>query len=908
MTVALPPEVNIISIYYLVSYSKSIMFIFKKCFGTLFLLQLAFQLFGQQKNIDFETYKSWPRITPEKISNDGKYLTYNTSKSSGGDCLTVEALDHYWKREIRGVVESKFTEDSRALIFMTLHDSMCILDLSRDTMQYIANVGSFKIPKRGDGQWVAYWQEGSDRKLVIYNLHAQQRRLLENVSDFDFNDEGQALWMQTEKEKDGLTSTSLDLLNLQTGKVSIINRGSKNSYVQFDRAGVSLGFLATDSLSTSLRYYMLGMDSAIKLVDLAGTGRVISTRRNFIFSKSGDKIFFVSEKRKTLDSIGSVPKTGVRIQSYRDKLLESQSDPGLVWSSVQLSDSSRIVQLEDANNFGLYLGEYQHSDNFLFEEKGVDQSDGYPLHISSNINLILVNTNDGQRRVIATALNYNALSVSPTGKYIIWFDLQKGQWFTYNVGSGLRRNITEHINSLFAEELHIPTRPFSGPYGLVGWSEGDSTVILQDHYDLWEVDPDSKHAPVSLSHGYGKMHTIEMRYLNFNTENPKPFAMGDTLILLAFNHQTKESGFFRLILENQGKLERLRMEARMFFYEFVPHESPGTQFPYYPMKAKFANRYIVGRMSATEYPNLYSSIDLIDFRPVTNFAPEKQYNWYTTELYHWMLPDGRRAEGVLYKPQNFDAKRKYPIIFFYYEKYSDALNAYIHPALSDGVLNIPWYVSNGYLVFVPDIYVKEGHPGESAYNSVVSAALYFSKVSFVDAKHMALQGHSYGGFETNYIVSRTSRFAAAAPSAAVVDLISSYGSAISYYEQGQGAIGVSLWDGLSLYINNSALFRADKVTTPLLIMHNEKDYRVSYLQALEWFSALTHLGKKVWLLSYSGEGHVITKEDNQLDYSIRLSQFFNYFLKDAPPPKWMTQGLNPGFELDIKNKGFLPKR
>ncbi|HET6253303.1 MAG TPA: prolyl oligopeptidase family serine peptidase [Puia sp.] len=871
-------------------------------------MQLAFQLFGQQKKIDFETYKSWPTITPQEISNDGEYLTYNTNKPSEGDCLTVKALDYSWERELKGVVESKFTEDSRILIFRTLHDSLGILDLNRDTIRYWGNVRSFKIPKTGDGQWLAYWREGSDSKLVIYNLYTQQEVSFENVLNYDFNDEGESLWMQVEKEKDGVISTSLSLLNLDTEKIVVINRGSRNSHFQFDPGGKSLGFLATDSLSTTLRYYTPGMDSAVRVIDLSMIGRVISTQRDFIISKNGDKIFFVSERPKASESSDLAANAAVKIHSYRDELLDYQSDSGLAWSYVKLSDPSHIVQLEKGDNIMRYLGDYRHCDNFLLEERTVDRSNAYSIHFTDKVNLFLIDANDGQRRVIAIALNYADLSVSPTGKYIVWFDLQKGHWFTYNVGNGLTKNITEHVKSLFSEKLRIPNRPFGGPYGLVGWSKGDSAVILQDHYDLWEIDPDSKHAPVNLSHAYGKIHAIELRYLNLNFEDSKAFAMGDTLILAAFNHQTKESGFFRLILEGQGKLERLGMQPRMFYYELFPHESPGTQFPYYPMKAKFADRYIVGRMSATEYPNLYSSRNLSDFQPITNLAPEKQYNWYTTELYHWRLLDGQRAEGVLYRPKNFDAKRKYPIIFFYYGKYADALNAYIHPALSNGVLNIPWYVSNGYLVFVPDIYVKEGHPGESAYNSVVSAALFFSKMNFIDANHMALQGHSYGGYETNYIVSRTSLFEAAASSAAVADLISSYGNSYNYYEQGQGAIGVSLWKGLDLYISNSALFRADKVTTPLLIMHNEGDYRVPYQQGVEWFNVLSRLGKEVWLLSYPGERHVIINGSNQLDYTIRLSQFFNYFLKDTPPPKWMTQGIKPGYELDIENKALWPKR
>jgi dipeptidyl aminopeptidase/acylaminoacyl peptidase len=376
--------------------------------------------------------------------------------------------------------------------------------------------------------------------------------------------------------------------------------------------------------------------------------------------------------------------------------------------------------------------------------------------------------------------------------------------------------------------------------------------------------------------------------MNFNNGGTRLIHPSDTLILVGFSLQKKENGFFRLILNGRSNLEKLVMEPRMYYYEFSPREDPGSFYPFFPIKAKFASKYIVERMSATEYPNLYVSDSLVKFCPITELAPQKEYNWYTTELYHWFLPGGKRGEGILYKPQDFDPSRKYPIIFFYYDKLSDALNNFINPALSDGIMNIPWFVSHDYLVFEPNIYFTEGYPGQSAFNSVVSAAQSLTKLPFIDSKHMGLQGHSFGGYETNYIVSHTNLFAAAASSAGFAEIISMYGLAEDYFEHGQGRMGVSMWERPDLYIKNSPLFNADKVTTPLLIMHSKQDESVPYYEGRGWFNGLAGLGKRVWMLTYFGEGHLIDNKDNRLDFSIRLSQFFDHFLKGAPPPKWMT--------------------
>ena len=319
------------------------------------------------------------------------------------------------------------------------------------------------------------------------------------------------------------------------------------------------------------------------------------------------------------------------------------------------------------------------------------------------------------------------------------------------------------------------------------------------------------------------------------------------------------------------------------------------------LKARDANMYVTRRMNAGEYPNLFVTQDFRDFSPLTELAPQKEFNWYVTELLRWPLPDGRMGEGILFKPENFDCEKKYPIIFHYYEKNAFNAHVFIHPELSEGAINIPSFVSNGYLVFVPDIEYKIGYPGESAYNSVVSAANYLAKMPWVDTRKMGLQGHSFGGFETNYIVSHSNLFVAAAPASAVSDLVTAYGELPKtwFYERRQGRIGATLWDRPDLYIANSPVFKADKVKAAVLIEYGRRDDSVvPYWQGLQWYNELKRLGRKVWMLGYEKEGHTIDEPKDQMDYSVRLAQFFDHFLKDAAAPKWMTNGENPGFELD----------
>jgi dipeptidyl aminopeptidase/acylaminoacyl peptidase len=302
-------------------------------------------------------------------------------------------------------------------------------------------------------------------------------------------------------------------------------------------------------------------------------------------------------------------------------------------------------------------------------------------------------------------------------------------------------------------------------------------------------------------------------------------------------------------------------------------------------------------MSATEYPNLVVTGDFKTFTPITAFEPQQNYTWLTSELVRWKTFAGHEGAGIIYKPEDFDPKKKYPIIFFYYEQMSDGLNYYPFPALCGGSINIAWFVSRGYLVFCPDIHYVPGDVGAGIYDEVVSAAQMMAGKPWVDAKRMGIQGHSFSGYETNYLVTRTGLFAAAASSAGASDLISMSGgagfascSAQSFVEFGQFRMAVPFWKNQEAYIRNSPVFQVKKIVTPLLILQNKNDGAIPWGQGVELFTALRRLRKPVWMLQYDGQGHVLNGK-SALDYTIRLTQYFDHYLRGLPEPKWMSVGI-----------------
>jgi dipeptidyl aminopeptidase/acylaminoacyl peptidase len=278
---------------------------------------------------------------------------------------------------------------------------------------------------------------------------------------------------------------------------------------------------------------------------------------------------------------------------------------------------------------------------------------------------------------------------------------------------------------------------------------------------------------------------------------------------------------------------------------------------------------------------------------------QSEYNWATVESVKWKAYDGQMLEGLLYKPENYDPNQKYPLLFYYYELNSDNLHNYQAPKPSASIINPTEYASGGYLVFVPDIRYQPGKPAQGAYNSIMSAADYLLKNYPIDDKRMGLQGQSWGGYQSAMLITMTTRFAAAMAGAPVSNMISAYGgirwgSGLNrqfQYESTQSRIGATIWQKPDLYVENSPLFHLPKVQTPLLIMANDKDGAVPWYQGIELYNGLRRLNKPCWMLNYNEDDHNLTKLANKYDLSLRMRQFFDHYLMNAPAPTWMTTGI-----------------
>jgi len=751
----------------------------------------------------------------------------------------------------------------------------------------------------GDDATADATSEGTD--LIIRSLNDTTQKIFKLVNEYFFDKKGTKLLIETSKNsKDSNSKAYVLIYELQSGKIDTVMKGfNDGKNYAFDEEGNQLLFVAErDSSSKALQkfyklwYYTNGQDSAKLLVSKATSGMpkgyTVSDDATLSFSKDGKKVFFGTAVIKPPKDTNLVDFEEARLDvwNYKDDYLQPlqlkqlSTELARSYLAVIKPGDTSFVQLgaEDAENVSV-VNEGRANYVLATSTKGNRIESQWTGRI--NKTAYIISTVDGKRALVTKGISTPIYS-SPQGKYIYWYDLKLRNYFTYEVSTGITTNATAKIKEpLYDIENDIPDYP--APIGTTGWTNDDRYFFVNDYYDIWKVDPNGKEQSVNLTNGYGKKNKTIFNYVRLDPEK-RFFNASDTLLLRSFNKTNKHSGFYYLITGENNQLDSI------------------TTGPYgfsNPIKAKNVTQYILQRVNPQE-SELYATANIKDLIKLTDIASQqKDYNWYTTQLVRWKMLDGKMSEGILYKPVNFDSTKKYPIIFYFYERNSDLLYNYITPAPIASIINIPYFCSNGYLVFDPNIYYKTGEPGQSAYNSVVSAAKYFAKKPWVDSNRMGLDGQSWGGYQIAWLVTRTNIFHAAFAGAPVSNMTSAYGgirwntglNRQFQYEKEQSRIGATLWQRPDLYIKNSPLFKADKITTPLLIMHNDADGYVPWYQGIEFFTALKRLGKKAWMLEYNSEDHNLTERRNRKDLSIRVSQFFDYLLKDAKPPKWIKEGV-----------------
>jgi len=835
---------------------------------------------AQKKNIDSNAYMHWSSVSGVHINDNGKYVYYTIENEPvGSSTFVLQSTENTWKRSYVGISGQCFLNTKKGDYAIALDQKyrLMIISLGKDMVQYISGVSSFNVDPNWESEWTTYQEKGSQGKLVLQNINTGKRHAYKNVINKILGYDGQTVILQAEKKINDQTVRELSWVNLNTGKSRLIIEGLNAKNIILDMRHNQLAFISEKGLFSFhmndhrlnhlINYQRTHFDSGLRL---GGIDR---------FSNDGNRLFIeLTEKDKPKPKDGSV-----EVWSYLDQKIQSQQE-----NEIGSRTYAAVINLKDGKMIRLE-NEYEHLASNPFKDGSPDtirilyQDSKIRDGITSTRDLISLTS--GKR----TRLKYQPEGISPSGKYLIYLDPEIHNYVSYNTKTGVYHNISKAFSENFL-------KPDMNRARIARWLDNDESVLFYDTYDIWKFDLSGQKTPINLTAGYGRIHNFVFS-LAFEQFHSYSLKENEKIILSAFDLNSKRNGFYSIDVDKSEDPKLLSIGDYIYYAPWMITVDVGGNIP---IKAKNAETYIVSRMSAKESPNYFCTQDFKTFKALSNVYPERNYNWYTTELHKWTSPIGTNLQGILYKPENFDLTKRYPIIFNYYEDKSNNLNAYIRPEVlyGGGNIDISTYINNGYLIFTPDIVYKVGDPMQGTYDAIVSAAKYISTLPYVDSTKMGIQGFSWGGVQTNYLLTHTNLFAAACSASGIADWVSDYGGLYSNgnplsvrYEWGQFRMGKDVWEIPNTYIKTSPIFKLDKVTTPFLIMHTKKDGVCSYEDALKFFTGLRRLGKRSWMLAYSEGNHGLLGKEAE-DFATRMMQFFDHYLKDKPAPVWMTRGIS----------------
>jgi acetyl esterase/lipase len=746
--------------------------------------------------------------------------------------------------------------------------------------------------------------KGSD--LILRELASGAEINIGNVADFAFNKKGQYLsWTIDAQDKAG---NGVAVRDMESGAIRPLDTDSKAVYsrLAWNEDGNALAALKgiddkayEDKLYSVLGFKEFGPSGAQKTVfNPAETtsfplNMTVSPNRTPSWTKDlGGLLFGIYKPKKKEKAEGDKGDGQPGDASADDKV-------DLVlwhWKDKRLQSMQQVQESQDKNYS--YLAIYRPAEKKFLrladdlvrqvtpapEQKYAIGRSEDPYELMSHLDgrtfadISVINLQTGERKTALTKARWT-MGSSPTGTHFVYYD--DGQYYAYDMTSGQAVNLTKSVPTSFVDtenDVNVvkPPTPF------VGWSKDGKSVLLSDNWDIWQV-PVAGGPAVNLTVN-GRSEQVRYRRLQILDPEQRGFDLSKPLYLEVYSEWTKKDGI-GMIEPGKPGVKRLTWDEAAY---------GGV------IKAKKADVYLYTRQTYKEPPDYYvTDATIASGKRLTNLAAgQEKFLWSSgTILVDYTSAKGDKLQGALHLPANYEKGKSYPTLVYFYEKMSQTAYQYARPSANG--FNPSVYTSNGYAVFNPDITYKLNDPGMSAVWCMVPAVKAAIATGVVDPKHIGIHGHSWGGYQTAFIITQTDMFAAAIAGAPLTDLISMYG--IIYknngvtngqiFESSQGRFTTGPWDNWEAYTRNSPVASARNVKTPLIILHNDKDGAVDFTQGIEYYNTLRRLQKPVVLLEYIGENHGLAKRANQKDYTVRMKEFFDHFLMGKPMPQWYAEGV-----------------
>jgi dipeptidyl aminopeptidase/acylaminoacyl peptidase len=904
------------------------------------ILLTTSSLYSEKKKFGFDDAIKFKSLTSLKLSDDGAWIAFVSNPDRGdGEVIVKSTISSRSFSIERGSTPFQFDKKASFIVVSTLPKTletlnaktekdkpkkgMTLLDLSDGSSNTFENVSIFNLSN--DGKWLAYKKlndkdsKSDDKKkkaigedLTLRHISSKTEINIAFVVDFTIDSSSNYLIYTISDEKgfrDGIYFRDLNA-TFAPEKAIEAEKNVTYSNVSFSNINSSLAYTRAklDSNNKPLDcdikiWYFKNSKIELLLKDSTQKGWFVPNKNSLIWSKDGkdltfgfkpysEKVGIKDEKPKfSKDNLFNFDEIRKETQLFMwhpndDQILTKQKkdwdvEKDRTYKAFINIDSKSLTQLADTNIQSVVLNENRkfaigyddeiYSKEYLYSG---DYSDLYSINLTNN-----------KRNIVAKHLSEGA-SLSPKGNYIVYY--QDKNWFIYNNNTNETKNLTQSLNVPFYNLEHdTPETPSSCGFG--AWLENDSICYINSELDIWEYNT-TTNIFNNITKSFNTNNT-SYRIKLIDSEKSS-ISLKDTILLTYFNKDNKESGLISYNLANKTICNKI---GGKYFYRSV-------------IKAKDNNRIIFNRENYQEFPDVWSSNMNLNSNQITNLHSDiKDYNWGNTELVSYKTQRGDSLQGYLIKPDNYDPKKKYPILIYFYERMSDDANKFNMPAINHRPC-YQVYLSDGYLMFFPDIKYYTGSPGQNATDVLLSSSKKLVELGIADSNKIAIWGHSWSAYQGSLVATQTNYFKAIVAGAPVGNMTSAYsgirlesGRARQFqYEKQQSRIGGNIVDSLSAYIRNSPIFFADKMNTPLLIAHGDIDEAVPFSQGVELHLAMRRFNKNCILLQYENEPHHLKKYPNKVDYAIRMKEFYDTYVKGTPAPSWITNGIKYKGDYNIK--------
>lgn len=910
-------------------YQKSL--IVRSIISFVFIFFPVFALFSQEKKaMTLDDLMNFQSIGTSVLSDNGSFIAYEVKMERNDGYGVIQATNGMVYYKVERGEKPVFSNDARWVMFTQIppfektekkksgegpHNNLILVNLSNGIQTSFENIKQAKFSNNSKFLLVHY--QFMNDSLLKNDQNEKLKKAGSNLSLISLDDMSQKVfkfvdtWTADSLSRN-LVYTLKDTLNSNNGlyhlklnakdlPLSVIDTAGKVKFSSFSwhEKSSTLAYMKSEDNEKPERetaeLYKLNVGRDLPKLLVSQTDAPVNTYLPFdnslTWSHDGRKLFFGFRKNIYSDVKNDKPKYEGVLDSLRslaevdiwhvnDPLIKTNEKAS--WNRLKRQNLLSVVNSEDSR-IQILADEIAP---MIQIEKGAVFVAGFnsePYAVKAtwdggSRDFYGINISTGKKTLVASELQDMA-SVSPLSHFALYFE--KGNWHSHNLLSGSMRFLTHNSGVPFYDEDHdTPGDPSS--YRMMGWLDDGVSVILYDKYDIWLANLEFG-TLTNITKGEGRKNKIIFRIKKLDS---KPlFSLKDELLIEGFNEANKQTALYIANLRSPG-VKMLRDDKMNLTWLHASGDQKTVIFT---------------RESYNEFPDLWAAdirfTNIIRLSYLNNQL--EAFNWGSSELVEFENTDGVPLQAVLIKPANYDSSKTYPVFVYYYEKSSQRLHSFNQTVINHRP-GFAYYASNGYCVYLPDIHFEVGYPGMSAVKSLVPAVQKIIDMGVADKNAIGLHGHSWSGYQTVFVVTQTDIFKAAIAGAPVSNMTSAYsgirwGAGVArqfQYERGQSRIGPSMFENLELYLENSPVFFADKIKTPLLLMHGDKDEAVPWEQSIEMYLAMRRLGKDVIFLQYRNEPHHPQKYPNKIDYTIRMKEYFDYHLRGMEPAEWIIKGIN----------------